>query len=213
MLLLLLLSVAMETIWTVAVDTKCRKKRMRGYICGLHMFAIPYHTRSLALSFSSIFYIHSHTHLLNYNMVQDNNNNENTTITHSDTEITVIGGQATSEQEEKTQMPEAVYMHKSSDFMYNKSAATISTRQLGCMSNYSLEMHPRIITKDASYSFIWIDDQYKNIETSDTAAAAAASGKRHFFHTRGFCNLFTILFIIAIILFLFIYPFATFFFK
>ncbi|OAD02893.1 hypothetical protein MUCCIDRAFT_109740 [Mucor lusitanicus CBS 277.49] len=126
-------------------------------------------------------------------MVQDNNNNENTTITHSDTEITVIGGQATSEQEEKTQMPEAVYMHKSSDFI--------------------LEMHPRIITKDASYSFIWIDDQYKNIETSDTAAAAAASGKRHFFHTRGFCNLFTILFIIAIILFLFIYPFATFFFK
>ncbi|GAN00777.1 hypothetical protein MAM1_0002c00201 [Mucor ambiguus] len=151
-------------------------------------------------------------------MVQDNNNNENTTITHSDTEITVIGGQAMSEQgqehQEKTQVPEPVYMHKSSDFMYNKSAATISTRQLGCMSNYSLEMHPRIITKDASYSFIWIDDQYKNVETSDTAAAAAAaSAKRYFFHTRGFCNLFTILFIIAIILFLFIYPFATFFFK
>ncbi|KAK4516752.1 uncharacterized protein ATC70_011730 [Mucor velutinosus] len=148
-------------------------------------------------------------------MVQDNSNNENTTITHSDTEITVIGGQALSdeqqEKQEKTQMPEPVYMHKSSDFMYNKSAATISTRQLGCMSNYSLEMHPRIITKDASYSFIWLDEQYKNIETSDMAAAATA--KRHFFHTRGFCNLFTILFIIAIILFLFIYPFATFFFK
>lgn len=142
-------------------------------------------------------------------MVQDNNNNENT-ITHSDTEITVIG-QAMAEEQEKTQVPEPVYMHKSSDFMSNKSAATISTRQLGCMSNYSLEMHPRIITKDASYSFIWIDDQYKNIETSDTAAAATA--KRHFFHARGFCNLFTILFIIAIILFLFIYPFATFFFK
>ncbi|EPB84712.1 hypothetical protein HMPREF1544_08511 [Mucor circinelloides 1006PhL] len=122
-------------------------------------------------------------------MVQDNNNNENT-ITHSDTEITVIG-QAMAEEQEKTQVPEPVYMHKSSDFI--------------------LEMHPRIITKDASYSFIWIDDQYKNIETSDTAAAATA--KRHFFHARGFCNLFTILFIIAIILFLFIYPFATFFFK
>ncbi|KAL9558842.1 hypothetical protein MBANPS3_000704 [Mucor bainieri] len=129
-------------------------------------------------------------------MVQDNNNNENTAIPHSDTEITVIGGQEQQQQEEeeKTQVPEPVYMHTSSDLI--------------------LEMHPRIITKDASYSFIWIDDQYKNVETSDTAvAAAAASAKRHFFHARGFCNLFTILFIIAIILFLFIYPFATFFFK
>ncbi|CAO3629708.1 unnamed protein product [Mucor fragilis] len=123
-------------------------------------------------------------------MVQDNNNNENTTLAHSDTEITVIGGQAMAEeQEQKTHVPEPVYMHTSSDFI--------------------LEMHPRIIAKDASYSFIWIDDQYKNIETSDTAATA----KRHFFHMRGFCNLFTILFIIAIILFLFVYPFATFFFK
>lgn len=152
----------------------------------------------------------AHIPPLKYNMVQDNNNNENTTLAHSDTEITVIGGQAMAEeQEQKTHVPEPVYMHTSSDFMYNKSAATISTRQLGCMSNYSLEMHPRIIAKDASYSFIWIDDQYKNIETSDTAATA----KRHFFHMRGFCNLFTILFIIAIILFLFVYPFATFFFK
>ncbi|CEP13958.1 hypothetical protein [Parasitella parasitica] len=141
-------------------------------------------------------------------MIQDNNKrNNDTTIKHSDTEITVIG-----EEAKETPVPEPVYMHKSPDFMYNKSAATISTRQLGCMSNYSLEMHPRIMTKDASYSFIWIDDQYQNIETLPPVDMTATTKKRYF-HTRGFCNLFTILFIIAIILFLFIYPFATFFFK
>lgn len=146
-------------------------------------------------------------------MVQDNNNNP-ITIKHSDTDITIIEQTIDEDiiEEKNTKIPEPVYMHKSSDFLYNKSAATISTRQLGCMSDYSLEMHPRIITKDASYSFIWIDDQYKNIETLPPLETAATT-KKHFFHTRGFCNLFTILFIIAIILFLFIYPFATFFFK
>ncbi|KAG2196123.1 hypothetical protein INT46_005320 [Mucor plumbeus] len=148
-------------------------------------------------------------------MVQDNNNNSNT-IKHTDTEITIIvktiDEDVIEEKDTKVPEPEPVYTHKSSDFMYNKSAATISSRQLGCMSNYNLEMHPRIITKDASYSFIWIDDQYKNIETLPPMETATTT-KRHFFHTRGFCNLFTILFILAIILFLFIYPFATFFLK
>lgn len=120
----------------------------------------------------------------------------NTGIKHSDTDITLV------------EPPKIHNMHSSSDT--NLSAAT---RQASSMSNIDLGMHtipPRIITKDASYSFIWIDDHYKNLSKLETIShdRNKISSK---VSKRGFCNLFTIIFIISIILFLFLYPFITFY--
>lgn len=83
------------------------------------------------------------------------------------------------------------------------------------MSNIDLGMHtipPRIITKDASYSFIWIDDHYKDLSKLSEEQHLKQEKIWTKVSKRGCCNLFTILFIISIILFLFLYPFITFYF-
>lgn len=114
-------------------------------------------------------------------------------IKHSDTEITVIGD-TDYKQHEMIMHPEQVYIHQE-------------------MSKSSIDMHPRIITKDASYSFIWIDDHIKTLSNYNTLLEDKHKGKKKELSKRGFCNLFTIFFIFSIILFLFIYPFITVFYK
>lgn len=106
-------------------------------------------------------------------------------IHHSDTEKTVIVH------------PEQVYIH---DDM-SKTAGD------------SLIMHPRIITKDASYSFIWIDDHIKTLSNYNNLLEEENCSKKKELSKRGFCNLFTIFFIFSIILFLFVYPFITVFYN
>lgn len=99
--------------------------------------------------------------------------------------------------------PPKIYMHSSSD-----SSLSAATRQPSSMSNIDLEMHripPRIITKDASYSFIWINDHCQNLSMSHDNKKISKVSKR------GFCNLITIFVIISIILFLFLYPFIVFY--
>jgi hypothetical protein len=148
-------------------------------------------------------------------MVQDRiDNNNKHTIKNSDTEITIIATEeaATIEEKEKVMHPEPVYLQhqqqqQSDDFL---SAATRQPAIMNSMSNIGLEMHPRIIAKDASCSFIWIDDHYKDLSNVKEPLILK---RHHQFSSRGFCNLFTIFFIISIILFLFIYPFITMFFK
>lgn len=156
-------------------------------------------------------------------------------ITQSDTETTVTASLNKQEKEEIKQPEKVVLRHNmqclsSSDNI--RRAATIK-RQPSSMSNIGLLVHekipPRILTKDASYSFIWIDDHFSDDHFSDEqgnklSCTATSShdlllkeekkSKLLLFRptTRGFCNLFTIVFIILIILFLFLYPFITLYF-
>jgi hypothetical protein len=134
-------------------------------------------------------------------MVQDSiDNNNNHTIKNSDTEITMVELEA---KEQGIMQPEPVYLQQQ-----QQSDEWAATRQRTTMSNVGLAIHPRIITKDASCSFIWIDDHYSDLNLKEPDRL-----KMRQFSSRGFCNLFTILFIISIILFLFIYPFITMFLK
>ncbi|KAI8088073.1 uncharacterized protein B0P05DRAFT_531363 [Gilbertella persicaria] len=98
----------------------------------------------------------------------------------------------------------------SSDNTLKKPPSITTTRQLS-MSNLSLDMQTRITTKETSYSFIWIDDHYKSVSNLDQFGQEKSLLKKESFSTRGFCNVFTICFIMAIILFLFLYPFITMF--
>lgn len=101
---------------------------------------------------------------------------------------------------------ETTIVNAPSDCYFNKGIKS--------MSNIDLGMHtipPRIITKDASYSFIWIDDHLSNFKKQEKSHDEFQRKKS--LSKRGCCNLFTILFIILMILFLFLYPFITFFYN
>ncbi|KAI8367104.1 hypothetical protein BD560DRAFT_400119 [Blakeslea trispora] len=101
----------------------------------------------------------------------------------------------------------------SDEKILRKHASITTTRQIS-MSTLSLDVQPQIITKEASYSFIWIDDHYKSISNLDQLGQEKSLSKKASqtsFSARGLCNVFTICFILAIILLLFLYPFITMF--
>lgn len=98
--------------------------------------------------------------------------------------------------------PEVAHMQYSTD------SFTIPGRQASTYSQSTLEaglhtFHPRLKS-----SIVWIDDEYKELNTLKEIPLADRNNKMLFLSLRGICNMVTMLFIIGLILFLFIYPLA-----
>ncbi|KAI8379919.1 hypothetical protein EDC96DRAFT_492308, partial [Choanephora cucurbitarum] len=146
---------------------------------------------------------------------EKDNNNHNDEIS-SDTRHCSVSN---SYRGKALMQPKQVYLTQNKkespdEKVLRKHASITTTRQIS-MSTLSLDVQPQIITKDASYSFIWIDDHYKSISNLDQLGQEKSLSKKKSSQTklsaRGLCNLFTICFILAIILLLFLYPFITMF--
>lgn len=98
--------------------------------------------------------------------------------------------------------PESAYMQNSSDSINKLKSPTrqVSTNSLSTIGLGIHTFHPRLQS-----SIVWIDDEYKELDKLKEVQQGEIK-KRQKFSLKAVCNLLTLLLVIGLILFLFIYP-------